>query len=254
MERWLNSDYMTEQPGGPAVSSERGLVRRLGGVIFAPRPTFAEIAEHPRWVEALLAVTLLPALVQGAFLSSAVGRQALLDQQVRTMESFGIAVTEAQYTNFERMASFAGYLQPISVFIFGSLIMMALSGAFYGAFTLFAGGRASFRQVFSVIAHGGAVTIIHQFFITPLNYVRKSMSNPATLGAFAPALDDDAFLYRLLGVIDVFIVWWIIVLAIGLAVLYRRKTGTIATVLLGVYTVIAVGIATLTSQMGGRLR
>jgi hypothetical protein len=44
------------------------------------------------------------------------------------------------------------------------------------------------------------------------------------------------------------------VLAIGLAVLYRRKTGMIATVLLGVYAVIAVGIATVTSQLGGMLR
>lgn len=244
---------MTDQLSGP-VSSAPGLVQRLGGVIFAPRSTFAQIAEHPRWVAALVAVTLLPALVQGMFLSSEVGRQALVEQQVRTMESFGITTTEEQYTNFKRMASFAGYLQPVSVFIFGSLVMVVLSGAFYGAFTLFAGGRASFRQVFSVVAHGGAVTIVHQVFITPLNYLRKSMSNPATLAAFTPTLDDGTFLYRLLGVIDVFIVWWIVVLAIGLAVLYRRKTGLIATVLLGAYGVIAVGIATVTSQLGGMLR
>ena len=41
--------------------------------------------------------------------------------------------------------------------------------------------------------------------------------------------------------IDLFIVWWVIVLAIGLGVLYRRRTQPIAITLFGVYTVIALG-------------
>jgi hypothetical protein len=48
---------------------------------------------------------------------------------------------------------------------------------------------------------------------------------------------------KLAGTIDIFIIWWLVVLAIGLAVLYRRKTQPIATTLFGIYAVIAVGIA-----------
>ena len=41
--------------------------------------------------------------------------------------------------------------------------------------------------------------------------------------------------------IDLFLIWWLLVLAIGLAVLYRRKTQPIALALYGVYAVDRAG-------------
>ena len=52
--------------------------------------------------------------------------------------------------------------------------------------------------------------------------------------------DDTSFIGKLVGMIDLFIIWWLIVLAIGLAVLYRRRTQPIAMTLFGIYAVIAV--------------
>jgi hypothetical protein len=46
-----------------------------------------------------------------------------------------------------------------------------------------------------------------------------------------------------LGTIDLFFVWATISLAIGLGVLYRRRTGPIATTMLGIYVVVALVIA-----------
>ena len=51
--------------------------------------------------------------------------------------------------------------------------------------------------------------------------------------------------------IDLFVVWWVIVLAIGLGVLYRRRTQPIAMTLFGVYAVIAIGAAVIMSRLGG---
>ena len=48
---------------------------------------------------------------------------------------------------------------------------------------------------------------------------------------------------KLLGAIDLILVWWLFSLSIGLAVLYKRRTGGIAFSLLCVYAVIAVIIA-----------
>ena len=50
---------------------------------------------------------------------------------------------------------------------------------------------------------------------------------------------------------DVFLIWYIIVLAIGLGVLYRRRTQPIAISLLVFYAVIAVIIAVVKSRAGG---
>ena len=48
-----------------------------------------------------------------------------------------------------------------------------------------------------------------------------------------------------------FSIWYIVVLAIGLAVLYRRRTQPIAISLLSVYAVIAIVIALVKSRAGG---
>ena len=58
----------------------------------------------------------------------------------------------------------------------------------------------------------------------------------------------DDLIGKFFGMMDIFIIWWLVVLAIGLAVLYRRKTQPIALTLLGIYLLIAVGVAAFTSR------
>ena len=41
-------------------------------------------------------------------------------------------------------------------------------------------------------------------------------------------LDEASPVARFLGVVDLFVVWWIVVLAIGMSVLYRRPTRSLA--------------------------
>jgi hypothetical protein len=87
-------------------------------------------------------------------------------------------------------------------------------------------------------------------FVTPLNYVRETMSSATNMAVFLPMLDESSFLARLLGTIDLFLIWWVFVLAIGLGVLYRRKTGPIAVGLYAVYGIIAVLIAAFFGRAG----
>ena len=56
-------------------------------------------------------------------------------------------------------------------------------------------------------------------------------------------VEESTFAAKLLGMIDIFLVWQLIVLSMGLAVLYRRRTQPIATTLLVLYAVIAVIVA-----------
>ena len=49
------------------------------------------------------------------------------------------------------------------------------------------------------------------------------MSSATNLAVFLPMLDESSFLAKLLGTIDLFLVWWVVVLAIGLGVLYQAQ-------------------------------
>src|SRR6185312_5253840 len=95
------------------------------------------------------------------------------------------------------------------------------------------------------------VTAVRALFSTPLNYARESLSSPTTLTAVLPFFADNTFAARLLGSIDLFLIWWIVSLAIGFGVLYKRRTTPIATTMLVAYAAIAVAIAGIRSLLAG---
>ncbi|MGH9329680.1 MAG: YIP1 family protein, partial [Vicinamibacterales bacterium] len=136
--------------------------------------------------------------------------------------------------------------------VFGiPLVMLITAGILFVVFNAAMGGRASFKQLFAVVAHSSVISALGWIFVMPLNYFRETMTSPTNLSVLAPNLEEGSFLARLLGTIDLFLIWWVIVLGIGLAVLYRRRTQPIVVTLLAVYAVIAVIIAGAMSALGG---
>jgi hypothetical protein len=105
------------------------------------------------------------------------------------------------------------------------------------------GGQAAFKQVFAVVVHSSVVSAVGTIIMTPVNYFRESLSSATNLGVFLPFLPEGNFLARFAGMVDVFIVWWVMILAIGLAVCYRKKTRNVAVGLFAVYGVIAIAFA-----------
>jgi hypothetical protein len=76
------------------------------------------------------------------------------------------------------------------------------------------------------------------------------MTSATNLSVLLPMIDEKSFMGRLLGMIDLFMVWYVLVLAIGLGVLYRRRTQPVAIGLFAVYAVIAVAVAAVMSSFG----
>jgi Yip1-like protein len=236
----------------PAAPAGDGVVSRLIGVVFSPRATFERIVARPRWFAALVIIVGLIALGQFALLSTESGQQAMIDQQVRRTEQWGGTVSDEQYATFERMAPYGRYFAVAGVALFVPIVTFAVSGALLGVFNALLGGNATYKQVLAVNTHSGATNLLGLLFTLPLNYLRESMSSPTNLGVFAQAfLDDTNAVARFLGTIDVFIVWAVFVNAIGLAVLYKRRTAPIFWSLMGVYIGIALIYVVVTGIMSG---
>jgi hypothetical protein len=238
------------EPASPPAPAPLSLMARIIGVITSPRETFASIAAAPKWVD-LVVTTLLAAVVTFAFLSTPVGRQAMLEQQVSAMEGFGMQVSDAQYAEMEKGLERGAYFALASILVVGPLITVILAGVFFAVFNAALGGTASFKHVLAIVAHSGVVGTVGMLFTTPLNYVRESMSDPANLGIFFPMLDDTSPLAAFFGAIKFFTVWWFVVLGIGFAVLYRRRSKPIVLSLVGLYLLWAVGVAVFRAVVGG---
>ena len=243
---------MANTSAGPvAAAAPKSLLARFIGIITSPRDTFQAVVAHPRWVGMLLLTTSIIAIGTAGPMMTDAGRQAALDKQVRQMESFGFQVNEEMYGRMQQGMRRAPYTTAISIMVISPIIAVIMAGILFAVFNAAMGGEATFKQLYSVIIHAGVISAASQFFTAPLNLVRGSMESATNLGVLLPMLEEGSFLGRLFGMVDLFVIWWIVVLAIGLGVLYRRRTQPIAFTLLGVYAVIAICAAAIMSRLGG---
>ena len=234
-------------PAG-ATPAPKSLVARFIGVLTAPRDTFQAVVAYPKWFGILALTTIAMAVLIGGFLSTEVGQEAWLD--AATSSPWSGEVSDEQYAGMQRMARFAGIMGAAQMLISIPLITLLFAGLGFLIFSAVMGGTATFKQVFAVFAHAGAVSLVGQLFTVPLNYARGSMSSATNLRVLLPMVDETSFIGRLLGTVDLFIIWYVIVLSIGLAVLYRRRTQSVAMTLFGIYAVIALAIAAVMARMG----
>ena len=240
----------TDTPG-TATAAPLSLPARLIGVLTAPRATYADVAARPRWIGMMAVVVLVGALGTFAFLSTEVGRNAMLDQQIKAMESFGITVSDQMYAQIEGRMAFARVTTPIFQAIGLPLMCLIVSGLLIAVFNAIMGGNATFKQVYSIVVHAGAVMTLATVFGLPLAYARGVMSGATNLGVFFPFLDENTFPARFLGSIDLFLLWWLISLSIGMGVLYKKKTAPIANSLVGLYVIIGFIIAAVKTALSG---
>jgi hypothetical protein len=239
---------MTTDSGAAPVSGGLSLVSRVVGVITAPKATFESIVAHPKWFGMLALTIVSTSLLVGGFMLTKVGQEAWLDAAIA---SGGARISDQQIAGMERMAPYVGYVSMVSIALFVPIFYLICSGLLFAVFNAAMGGNATFKQVFAVVAHTGAIGLLGQLFTVPMNYMRGVMTSATNLAVAFPFVPETSFLGRLLGTIDLFLIWQLVVLAIGLGVLYRRRTQPIAITLFVVYAIIALIIAFVRSSFGG---
>ncbi len=237
---------MSDTTSQPETVSPLSLGARFVGVLTSPRQTLAAVAAHPRWLLMALVVIVLISGAQLWFQSTEVGKQVTLDASIRQIESLGITVSDEMYEQTRQ-----GIMDPsparlafsvAAMLAFPPIIWAILAGVAYLVFGVFTGGSATFKQIYAIVVHSSVVSAVGALFTTPLNYVRQATS-ATNLAVFLPFLTEGSFLARLAGMADLFIIWWLAVLSIGIAVAYKKKTGGVAAAVFGIYVLIAVAIA-----------
>jgi hypothetical protein len=241
---------MATSPETGAPPAPMGLLSRFIGIITSPKATFQAVVAHPRWLGMLALVTLVVAIGVSLPMTTEAGRQAALDNNVRQMENFGMRVNDEMYSQMADRMWIAPYQTFGAILVFSPIISVIFAGILYGIFTILSGGQATFKQLFSVYTHSTAISALAQVFTGPLNLFRGSMSSATNLAVLLPMLDENSFIGRLMGMIDLFLIWWLVVLAMGLGVLYRRRTQPIAFALFGLYAVIILAAAAVMSAFG----
>jgi hypothetical protein len=223
---------------------------RLAGVIRRPRVTFEGVAATPRPAPALAVLFFVPFAVFAMLYSTEVGRRALVDQWERTALAFGGDVDDARYAEFQqRSRRGVGYAALTSLGR-GPGLALGLSFVLYSWFTAVRRGTASYDQVLGVVSHAGIILVLRDLVSAPLFYARESVAGATSLVRLVGGLDEASPVARFLAMIDPFVAWWLLVIAIGVGVLYKQQPRRVGLLLVGVYLGGTIVLAAVMAALG----
>jgi hypothetical protein len=226
-------------------------VARIGGIFRRPRATLEAVAEAPRSAGLLAVLFVVPFAASAALFATDVGQQALVDHWERTALAFGQPVDDARYAELQALSRQGTAYAALTALAAGPIAAVALGALLFGIFTVARRGTASYRQVLAVVASAGVILALRSAVSAPLSYARESIASPTTLVGLLAMVDEASPSARFLGLIDLFVLWWLVVLAIGIALLYRRPTRTMVLTFVGVYIGVALLLAGTMAALGG---
>jgi hypothetical protein len=184
------------------------------------------------------------------------GRLAVLNTQLEAVEKMtGQPVNDQMYQVMEQRSHYNGPTTLVTTFIFTPIMALFFAALYWGIFNAAMGGTATFKQVLGVVTHSMVIMALSAVAAAPIMMMQDKVSfvGPFNLGALVSFMAEDSFVRRFLGGVNIFTLWQIAVIAIGLGVLYRRKPTPIMITLFVLYALlVAIGISIFSAFMGGR--
>lgn len=229
-----------------------GLLARLTGMVLRPRATLRTAAHASAGSVAVTWVAILTIWLAagGWLLSRPVGRQALVDEQVRVAEALGGTVDDARYRAWQASPPWTTYFWSGGrVLLLPVTTVLVATGLHLWARRHAAGVR--YLAALSVAVHASVVLAVQQVIATPLHALRESLTSPFNLAALLPFFDEGSLPARVLGTVEIFGLWWVVLLALGAAVLTGGQARAYVGPVLGAYLAVAVAAAGVVVLMGG---
>ena len=223
---------------------------RLTGIIFSSSKTFEELNNRPTWLVAFFTIGFGVILI--TFLISPFMMQA----QTASMPS------DMSLQQIENVLKFAKRFQIIGIvlsplfliikFIFTSAILWLIIQLF---------SEVDFKRMFSVVVHCGVILFLGSIItfiilkLRGLQSIKSAADVQVSLGLdlFIQNPDLNFPLKAFLSNINVFSVWWIILVGLGISIIAKisRTKATIITAFFWLFsTMIQVGIASLIGSLG----
>ncbi len=228
-------------------------------MVRSPRATLTDAVGHPRALNLAVLIIVVSAVCSSGFLMTRVGQLAALDQQVRQLESFGAVVADDTYDTLLAVVPYRPIVSAAFIVV-GWPILWAGSARILVAVCDRALGlprgpdedtARRRQQALAVVVHASAILAVRAVVAAPINYARESLGGATSLSIIMPAFGESTFPARLFGAVDVFGVWWIVLVALGMSILYQTRTLPVARWLFGAYAGGAAALALTQALRGG---
>lgn len=241
------------EQGIPSVQPEEktmGGASKVFNIFFEPRKVFESLKIKPTWVVPFIIVALLG---MGFFYYTF---PYMMNQQVQRIQE-NERIPEDQKERIIETLKEKEHppLWQLAIAPAGSLIALVIvSAVLFFVFNVLMGGDSTFRRAFSVYCYSALVAIPSMIVKFPLIMSKGNLNVQTSLALLLSADAKDTFLYSVLSSFDIFTVWQVILVSMGLGVMYRyatKKAFTAVFILWIVWILLKSGLGTM---LGGVIR
>ncbi len=213
-------------------------MQRVIGVIFSPDATMASIARRPDWVLPLVLI-LISSFVVGIVIAQHVDFGATVRESVEQNKNMSQEQIDKAVKIGTTMGKVFTYLSPI----FGIIWLLVIAGVLLLAVRLF-GGEGDFKQAFSVTCYASIPGIIKAVVLLIIILARGGLISAQTLATlvrsnlgFLADLKTNPIAFSLLSSVDIFSIWFVVLLIIGFAYVSRLSRAKTAMVIISLWIV-----------------
>lgn len=224
---------------------DMNVLARIWNVFFSPVSTFKAVRVNPKWVTPFI-ISLVISAVATYFLTPVImeeSREKIFD----SMQERGASDEQIEST-VERTEKFQKYSIVPSAIIVGAILTFVLAGIWLFVTNVLAGGAATYAQVLGASIYAGFIGVLGFLIKMPIILSQRTMNVHFSFATFMSEASQDTFLYKLLAKIDLFTVWGMLVLGIGLAVvggLKPKKVLPWVVLLYVLYWVVSIALSNL---------
>jgi len=204
-----------------------GEFSRIAGVFFEPKKAFADIGARPRWIVPVLLIALVSLCLTFMY-SQRGGWRVMIEQQIANSSRQPQGTPEQQQQGIElgvKIASIMGYVIPVMIPVAFLIIAGVLTGITAGILS----APVRFIQVFAIVCYANlpgiikaalTIAVMQMKTITDFDLNNPLMFNP---GAFMDPKTSSKFLYSLATSLDLFSLWIMLLIAVGLKAAAGKK-------------------------------
>jgi hypothetical protein len=239
-------------PPAPEAQASISAVGRIFGVLFSPKATFEDIVRKPSWLVPVIILGLMGVAVATG-INQKINWREFMSQQIEKSPR-GSQLSEEQK---EKQIEAGAKVAPITTYAFGVpapiLLVLIVALVMWGAYNIMAGVNPGYKTALGIVSHAYVPVIIANILFLIVLFLKPEgtldLENPMATNVAALLPEGTPKWLDALGKnIDVFLIWVVILIAIGFAAanpkkLKGGKSFGIAFGVFALYVVLRVGFA-----------
>jgi len=205
---------------------------KIINIFFSPTKVFQSLKEKPSWALPLVIVLIFIALTAVVTVIST--KDVAMAKQEEVLKERGLSDEQIQQAKVFMTG-------PLPV-VFGALGAIIITGVILLIFALLInvllptlGGVSGFARVFSVVSHSALVMVPGNIIRLLLVVLTKSIYATTSLAAFTPNLARNSVMFQLLASLDLFVIWEMVLVAMGIRITNEVKKNNAYLLVFGIW-------------------